>query len=184
MKREEVADLAYRKHIQHFLRYRKIVRVFVKHGLGYLVIRLGLGRFLSPQHRPEASATVWESDRIMADKLCRAFIELGPTFIKLGQILSTRPDMLSPVFIEELETLQDKVPSFSYEEVVEQLVREIGHPDEVFAEFNPEPLAAASIGQVHAGRLKSGEKVIVKVQRPNIEKLVENDLEIIIELAH
>lgn len=176
--------MAYRKHIQHFLRYRKIVRVFVKHGLGYLVIRLGLGRFLSPQHRPEASATVWESDRIMADKLCRAFIELGPTFIKLGQILSTRPDMLSPAFIEELETLQDKVPSFSYEEVVEQLVREIGHPDEVFAEFNPEPLAAASIGQVHAGRLKSGEKVIVKVQRPNIEKMVENDLEIIIELAH
>ncbi|MCX5779892.1 MAG: AarF/ABC1/UbiB kinase family protein [Firmicutes bacterium] len=176
--------MAYRKHIQHFLRYRKIVRVFVKHGLGYLIIRLGLGRFLSPQSRPEASATVWESDRIMADKLCRAFIELGPTFIKLGQILSTRPDMLSPAFIEELETLQDKVPSFSYEEVVEQLVREIGHPDEVFAEFNPEPLAAASIGQVHAGRLKSGEKVIVKVQRPNIEKMVENDLEIIIELAH
>jgi ubiquinone biosynthesis protein len=170
--------------MQHFLRYRKIVRVFVKHGLGYLVIRLGLGRFLSPQHRPEASTTVWESDRIMADKLCRAFIELGPTFIKLGQILSTRPDMLSPAFIEELETLQDKVPSFSYEEVVEQLVREIGHPDEVFAEFDPQPLAAASIGQVHAGRLKSGEKVIVKIQRPNIEKMVENDLEIIIELAH
>jgi len=179
-----VQGLAYRKHFQHFLRYRKIIRVFVKYGMGYLVMRLGLGRFMAPQKLPEASTKVWETDRIMADKLRQAFVELGPTFIKVGQILSTRPDMLSPAFIEELENLQDKVPPFSYKEVVEQLVREIGHPDDIFAEFDPEPLAAASIGQVHMGRLKSGEKVIVKVQRPNIEKMVESDLEVMIELAH
>jgi len=176
--------LAYKKHIQHFFRYRKILRVFVRQGLGYLILRLGLGSHLEPQHLPEATAIVWEPDRIMADKLSKAFIELGPTFIKLGQILSTRPDLLSTAFIEELEKLQDKVPSFSYEEVVEQLVKEIGHPDEIFAEFDPVPLAAASIGQVHKGRLKTGEQVIVKVQRPNIEKIVENDLEVLIELAH
>lgn len=184
MREGEVSEVAYIKHFQHFRRYRKIIRVFVKYGMGYLVMRMGLGRFMSPQQLPEASTKVWETDRIMASKLCQAFIELGPTFIKLGQIMSTRPDMLSPAFIEELENLQDKVPPFSYEEVVEQLVNEIGHPDEIFAEFDPEPLAAASIGQVHMGRLKSGEKVIIKVQRPNIEKIVENDLEVIIELAH
>lgn len=183
-KKWEVICLAYRKHMQHFMRYRKILRVFVKHGLGYLLIRLGLGRQMAPQHLPEATAVVWEPDRIMADKLSKAFIELGPTFIKLGQILSTRPDVLPPAFIEEFEKLQDKVPSFPYEEVVQQLVRELGHPDEIFAEFDPEPLAAASIGQVHKGKLKTGEKVIVKVQRPNIEKTVENDLEILVELAH
>jgi ubiquinone biosynthesis protein len=171
------------RHLKRFKRYRKIVRVFMKHGLGYLIKKMGLDLFLSRQKRLEAQDSGRESESILADRLCQALTELGPTFIKLGQIFSTRPDMFAPAYIEELEKLQDKVQSFSYQEVVEQLVKEIGHPDEIFAEFNPEPLAAASIGQVHMGRLKSGERVIVKVQRPNIEETVESDLEILVELA-
>jgi ubiquinone biosynthesis protein len=169
--------------MRHLKRYRKIVRVFMKHGLGYMVKLLGLDWLLPRQNRQEAKDSGRESDRILADRLCQALTELGPTFIKLGQIFSTRPDMFAPEYIEELEKLQDKVQPFSYQEVVEQLVKEIGHPDEIFAEFNPEPLAAASIGQVHMGRLKSGEQVIIKIQRPNIEEMVENDLEILIGLA-
>ena len=175
--------MSYSKKVRHLMRYRKIVRVFMKHGLGYLINLMGLDLLLPRQNRLEVKDSRREPDRILADRLCRALTELGPTFIKLGQIFSTRPDIFAPAYIEELENLQDKVQPFSYQEVVEQLVKEIGHPDEIFAEFNPQPLAAASIGQVHAGRLKSGEKVIVKIQRPNIERMVENDLEILIELA-
>ncbi|MDD4802783.1 MAG: AarF/ABC1/UbiB kinase family protein [Syntrophomonas sp.] len=170
-------------HIKHFKRYRKIARVFLKHGLGYLIKRMGLDSLLPWQKRQEVRDSEREADSILADRLCRALSELGPTFIKLGQLFSTRPDMFAPAYIEELEKLQDKVQPFSYAEVVEQLQKELGHPEEIFAEFNPEPLAAASIGQVHMGLLKSGEKVIVKIQRPNIEEMVESDLEILLELA-
>jgi len=175
--------LGYRKTIRHFLRYRRIVRVFMKHGLGYLVKVMGLDSLLPRQNRQEAKESGREPDQILADRLCRALTELGPTFVKVGQILSTRPDMFSPAYIEEFEKLQDKVQPFYYDEVVEQLVREIGHPDEIFAEFDPQPIAAASIGQVHKGKLKNGEQVIVKIQRPNIEQTVESDLEILIGLA-
>jgi len=178
-----VLVLGYKKRFRHFLRYRRIVKVFMKHGLGYLVKVMGLDSLWLRQKSPEIRDVGRESDQILADRLCRALSELGPTFVKVGQIFSTRPDIFSPAYIEEFEKLQDKVQPFSYREVVEKLVKEIGHPDEIFAEFNPQPLAAASIGQVHRGRLKTGEEVIVKIQRPNIEQIVESDLEILIGLA-
>lgn len=170
-------------HIKHFRRYRNIVRILMKHNLGPLIKRAGLDLLLSREHRQEVSTTGPESDYAMAEGLCQALTELGPTFIKLGQIFSTRTDMFSPPFIENLEKLQDKVEPFSYQAVLQQLLTELGHPDEIFAEFDPEPLAAASIGQVHRGRLKSGEQVIIKIQRPDIEQIIENDLEILAELA-
>jgi ubiquinone biosynthesis protein len=123
------------------------------------------------------------AEYLLADNLRQAMVELGPTFIKLGQMLSTRPDMLPPPYIEALETLQDKVEPLPYELVLKQLINEIGHPELVFEEFDPQPLAAASIGQVHRARLKSGEEVIIKIQRPGIEKKVESDLEILKRLA-
>jgi len=175
--------LSYSQHLRHFTRYRKIARVLLKHGMGTIINILGLDSFLSKRKLQELKESRPASAHIRASRFCQALTELGPTFIKLGQIFSTRPDVFSPAYIEELEKLQDKVAPFSYSEVVEQLTAEIGHPNEIFAEFNPQPLAAASIGQVHMGRLKSGERVIVKVQRPNIERIVENDLEILIELA-
>ena len=119
----------------------------------------------------------------MAYNLRRSLVEMGPTFIKLGQVLSTRSDILPPAFIEQLELLQDKVPALPYEQIKKQLQAQIGEPTRVFAEFDRQPLAAASLGQVHRARLQTGEQVIVKVQRPSIENKVEDDLQIIVKLA-
>lgn len=103
--------------------------------------------------------------------------ELGPTFAKIGQVLSTRPDLVPPEFITELATLQDHVPALSEAEVVEVMEHELGVPwEDVFASIDPEPLAAASIGQVHRATLTSGEKAIVKVQRPTARAQIEEDL--------
>ena len=169
--------------IRHIRRRQQIVGVLVKNGFGYMIQRLGLDSLTPLAERPTLVAER-PGDRLLAQKLRQSLVELGPTFVKLGQVLSTRPDLLPPVYIEELERLQDKVEAMPNTELMKQLLSELGHPDEVFAEFSPEPLAAASIGQVHLARLKSGEEVIVKVQRPGIEKIVQNDLEIVLGLAH
>jgi len=171
------------KNIKHFLRYRQIIKVLMKHGLGYLVHRMGMERYIPMATMYSRQICEKEPDSCLAEKLRYALMELGPTFVKLGQLLSTRPDILPPAFIEELEQLQDKVLPVPYPLIVEQITREIGDPNLVFREFGQEPLAAASIGQVHTAVLKTGEQVIVKVQRPGIEEQVENDLEIIIGLA-
>lgn len=110
--------------------------------------------------------------------------ELGPTFVKMGQVASTRYDLIPVEIIEELEKLQDDAPQFSYETVVEIIEQELGHPiDSIFKEFSETPLAAASIGQVHYGVLQTGEKVAVKIQRPNITQMIETDLEILHDIA-
>lgn len=168
---------------RHIRRRQQIVGVLVKNGFGYMIQRLGLNNLTPLSDRPALRRIQREPDHLLAIKLRQALVELGPTFIKLGQVLSTRPDLLPPVFIEQLELLQDKVTALDYKVILKQLLQELGHPDEIFAEFDPDPLAAASIGQVHMARLKSGELVIVKIQRPGIEKIVENDLEIILGLA-
>jgi len=113
-----------------------------------------------------------------------AMEELGPTFIKLGQIMSTRPDVVGGELADELEKLQTKVPADSYELVAELIERELGKPvDELFLEFSTEPIASASIGQVHRARLHSGEEVAVKVQHHGIEDIVHVDLDILTGLA-
>ncbi len=118
------------------------------------------------------------------ERLRMAMEELGPTFVKLGQLLSTRPDFIPPEYLSELAQLQDKVPSFSYQEVVEIFVEETGKsPDDLFSHFNQTPLAAASIAQVHRARLEDGTEVVVKVQRPGIENVIAVDLEIIAHIA-
>ncbi len=168
---------------RYIRRRRQIVGTFAKHGLDYFIHRFGLDN-LAPVSWRTNPGIKQPADQLLARNLREALVELGPTFVKLGQVLSTRPDILPPVYIEELEKLQDKVDPVSYEEIVRVLSQEIGKPEEVFAEFNPEPLAAASIGQVHQARLKGGEKVIVKIQRPGIVENVKSDLEIIKGLAH
>jgi len=113
-----------------------------------------------------------------------AFEELGATFIKLGQVLSTRADLLPPAYITELAKLQDAVPPVSYAQVSAVIKAELGaSPEKLFAAFDPQPLAAASIGQVHAARLRSGEEVAVKIQRPGVAATVEHDLEILLDLV-
>jgi predicted unusual protein kinase regulating ubiquinone biosynthesis (AarF/ABC1/UbiB family) len=112
------------------------------------------------------------------------FLELGPTFIKLGQLFSTRADLFPAEYVEELSKLQDRVPAFSYDRVEEIIQRDFGKPLlELFASFEPIPLAAASLGQVHLARLHTGEEVVVKVQRPGLQKLFTIDLEILRGIA-
>jgi predicted unusual protein kinase regulating ubiquinone biosynthesis (AarF/ABC1/UbiB family)/nucleotide-binding universal stress UspA family protein len=118
-----------------------------------------------------------EGRRRQATLLREGLEELGPTFAKIGQILSTRPDLLPPEFITELATLQDHVPTLSEAEVVAVMEQELGVPwEDVFASIDPEPLAAASIGQVHRTTLTSGERAIVKLQRPTARAQIEEDL--------
>ncbi|AFY92048.1 putative unusual protein kinase [Chamaesiphon minutus PCC 6605] len=112
------------------------------------------------------------------------FLELGPTFIKLGQLFSTRADLFPVEYVEELSKLQDRVPAFSYAQVEEIIERDLGKKiPELFAYFDPTPLAAASLGQVHLARLYTGEDVVVKVQRPGLNKLFTIDLEILRGIA-
>jgi ubiquinone biosynthesis protein len=163
-------------------RYQQIAQVLVRHGFGYLVDQLGLTSLLSLPRRvirrpPPDSLSGPE-------RLRSALTELGPTYVKLGQMLSTRPDLLPPPWILELNKLQDTVPPFPAEVAVATIEAELGRPvDAIFRDFCPEPLAAASLGQAHAAVLHGGEEVVVKVQRPDIEGLVAVDLAILADLA-
>ncbi|MEO3946009.1 AarF/ABC1/UbiB kinase family protein [Gorillibacterium sp. CAU 1737] len=168
--------------LRHTKRYREIIAALVHHGFGYLVEEMGLFQLLSLPRRwrsgPEIPAkTLGERIRLVLE-------ELGPAFVKLGQLSSTRQDLLPAEVIRELEKLQDDVPPFSMEEVRAILERELGRPlEESYREFQETPIAAASIGQVHSARLPSGEQVAVKVQRPGVEEAIRLDLEILADLV-
>lgn len=180
MKALRGGSLARKRSSAHFQRYRQIVEVLVRHGFGSLVGAFGWARFArtspdSPPHPPPSPAP---------EHLRQALEELGATFIKLGQILSTRDDLLPSAYQAELARLQDQVvplPGNTIEEIVQA---ELGRPlQEVFASFDHHPLAAASIGQVHAATLPGGVEVVVKVRRPGVLECIEKDLEILQTLA-
>jgi predicted unusual protein kinase regulating ubiquinone biosynthesis (AarF/ABC1/UbiB family)/nucleotide-binding universal stress UspA family protein len=141
----------------------KIATVFAKHGLKELF------------GRPDEEGAVGKERQ--GKRLRAALEELGPTFAKLGQILSTRPDLLPPEYIKELATLQDNVPPLSEEQVVNVMEQELGVPwEDVFDHIEPQPLAAGTIAEVHRATLATGEKVVVKVQRPDAKEQIEQDL--------
>ena len=141
----------------------KIATVFAKHGLKELF------------GRPDADGAVGR--RRQAKRLRSSLEELGPTFAKIGQILSTRPDLMPPEFIEELATLQDNVPPLTEEQVVRVMEQELGVPwEDVFETIDPLPLAAGTIAQVHRATLADHTKVVVKVQRPDAKEQIEQDL--------
>jgi predicted unusual protein kinase regulating ubiquinone biosynthesis (AarF/ABC1/UbiB family)/nucleotide-binding universal stress UspA family protein len=141
----------------------KIAAVFAKHGLKELF------------GRPDEEGSIGKERQ--GKRLRAALEELGPTFAKLGQILSTRPDLLPPEYIKELATLQDDVPPLTEEQVVRVMEQELGVPwEDVFDHIEPQPLAAGTIAQVHRATLANGEKVVVKVQRPDAKELIEQDL--------
>jgi len=170
---------------RHLNRYQQIVRVLFKYGFQEFVEGLGIDQYveiglqLISRQRREQLESLSRAERVRL-----AIEELGPSFIKIGQILSTRPDLIPLEYIQELAKLQDKVPPFSYEEVRETIKTETGkYPEDIFKRFNKETMAAGSIGQVHLALLGDDEEVVVKVQRPGIHKLIEVDLEIMLHLA-
>ncbi|MFO7751663.1 MAG: AarF/UbiB family protein [Desulfobacteraceae bacterium] len=170
---------------RNVVRYQQILSIIFKYGFGNIVDALKIDQYIEVglkfinRERKEKIERHSGSERI---RMC--FEELGPTFIKLGQILSSRPDLVPVYLLEELSKLQDHVPPFEYDEVVKTVVAELGkNPEDVFETIEEEPLAAASIAQVHKATLKGGQDVAVKVQRPGIKKTVQVDLEIMHHLA-
>lgn len=167
-----------------FKRSKQIVTIFVNHGFGTLIDRLGILKYLKIEKQTKEYTERENLKLSVGERLKLSFEELGPTFIKLGQIMSTRPDLLPRDIIHELEKLQDAVAPFPITEVREVIEFELGDKlENIFREFKEEPIAAASIGQVHRAKLLSGKEVVVKVQRPNIEKNIELDIGILKDLA-
>ena len=175
------------RNIRTIRRYRSILGVLIKYGFGHFVEQLNIDYYLELGKRIVTLDKIpKELERLSQPQRLRlAMEELGPTFIKLGQLLSTRPDVLGKEYIHEFSKLQDKVPAVSLEDINAQIQREMGHPaEELFAEFSKEPLAAASIAQVHRGKLKSGEEVVFKIRRPGIAKIVATDIDVLMGLAY
>jgi len=168
---------------RHLDRYREIAETLARHGLGVLLGASGMERWIPFNrrlvrlaHRGRAMST--------AEHLRLALEDLGPTFVKLGQVLSTRSDLLPPAYLVELVRLQDSltpVPADVIQETVEQELG--GSLDEIFSSFDLTPLASASIGQAHAATLSDGTEVVVKVRRPGTVEQIEEDLEILHNFA-
>ncbi len=166
-------------------RYRQILAVLLKYGFGDLLELLKLDQYVAA-----GLQLISKKQPIKVEKLTRpqglrmALEELGPTYIKLGQILSTRPDLIPVDFLQELSKLQDKVPPFPAHAARKIIETELGVMlENLFAQFDDTPLASASIGQVHRAQLQDGREVALKVQRPGIQKVIEVDLEIMLHLA-
>lgn len=165
--------------ISHLPRYREVANILIKHGFGPVFDLVTFKRFWSQKLHKNKE---WSSHNL-PKRLRLVLEELGPTYIKLGQILSTRPDIMGAEYVRELEKLQNDVPPFPFD-VLEKICADEGiNISKNFTYFEEEPIAAASMAQVHKAILKTGEEVVVKVQRPNIEKVVETDLEILMELS-
>ena len=160
-------------------RYREVLQILARHGFGF-VVRPRVWPFGGDSYdAPEAEAIRRPAE------LRQALEELGTTFIKLGQILSTRPDLLPPAYITELQKLQDAVPAAPTALITERIEEQLRRPvDALFTAFDPVPLAAASIGQVHAVTLPGGIDAVVKVQRPGVREQVMLDLRIATRIAH
>jgi len=179
-----VIKMKINKH-RKYKRTKQIVFVFANHGFGNMMDRLGVLKYFKIDQKSKEISDYKSSKLSIGERLRLSFEELGPTFIKLGQIMSTRPDLLSHDIVHELEKLQDAVPPFSEEEVKSVIESELGDKLEfIYKEFDMTPIAAASIGQVHRAKLLSGKDVVVKVQRPNIEKNIRLDLGILKDLAN
>jgi ubiquinone biosynthesis protein len=166
-------------------RLQEIVAVLVRHGLGDSVRRMGWADALEKAGR----LVKWDSAAELARlspplQVRRALEELGPTFVKLGQILAGRADLFGPEWIAEFEKLHSRVPAVPFESLRTQLVDDLdGEPAQVFAWFDEKPLAAASIAQVHRARLHDGSEVVVKIRRPGIRPVIEADLRLLERLA-
>jgi Predicted unusual protein kinase len=174
-----------RKRIRHLGRYKEVAGVLARNGFGFIFVETGLSDLVPFSSRFMPKLETGTGDlKSVGQRIRKVIEELGPTFIKMGQIASTRPDVVPTGIIAELEKLQDNVPSFPFNEVREIIQEELGiQIEKIFINFEEIPLAAASIGQVHRAVLISGETVAVKVQRPHVSTIIETDLEILMDIA-
>ena len=164
---------------KHLKRYKDIALLLIKHGRSDVVRHAGLQDALDLDALEET--TTGESK---ADELAQDLEKMGPTFIKLGQLLSTRADFLPPAYIHALTRLQDKIDPFPFEQVKAIVSGELGvRISKAFSEFEEKPLATASLGQVHRATMRDGRVVVVKVQRPGIREIIAEDMEALEEIA-
>lgn len=174
-----------RGNIRNIKRYINIVRVLSSYGFDHILVMLGLNDLVAKSRRFLKRDNNVIERFSAAVRMRLALEELGPTFIKLGQILSTRPDVIPHAFVQEFEKLQDNVPCFPFNEVKAQIESELGSSVEtIFLEIETQALAAASIAQVHRAVLLSGQAVAIKVRRPGVVELVESDISALMGLAH
>ena len=166
-------------------RYRQILTILLRYGFDDVLDRLKidyyikLGKKILPKFKAQDLEAITTAERLRL-----ALEELGPTFVKLGQMLSVRPDLVPENFINEFQKLQDEVQPFSVEQARAEIEVQLGQPvEQLFSSFDEIPLAAASIAQVHRAVIKDDEQVVVKIQRPNIRSVIETDLNIIFDLT-
>jgi len=165
---------------QHLQRYKQIARLLWKYGRSDLVAQMGIDDELPEEERKPAP----ESEQGLPEQLADDLEAMGPTYVKLGQVLSSRPDLMPDAYLKALTRLQDNVKPFSYEEVEEIVGAELGvRISKAFSWFEPKPMAAASLGQVHQAALRDGREVVVKVQRPGIAKQIADDFEVLKQIA-
>lgn len=165
-------------------RLRQIVRVLAQHGFYEVLKRLSLHRRLSPLERLRYARLHRKEDVSAAVHLRQACEELGPTFVEFGQLLSGRPDLIPNAFVRELGRLLAHAKPLPWQAIRRALAEELGKPEGLFSRIDHRPLAAASIAQIHRATLKDGAEVVIKVQRPGIDKVVEADLAVLRLLAH
>ncbi|MBU1196737.1 MAG: AarF/ABC1/UbiB kinase family protein [Proteobacteria bacterium] len=174
------------KRYRHILRYQQIIGIILKYGFENIISAMNIDRYI--ESGLQLIPFVTPHDKVeklsSSQRIRMALEELGPTFIKMGQVLSSRPDLIPLDLLNELTKLQDHVPGFSFDDVKTIIAAEFGKPySEIFESMEEKPFASASIGQVHRARLSSERLVAVKIQRPGIKKTIEIDLEIIHHLA-
>jgi ubiquinone biosynthesis protein len=174
------------KHTVNAVRLAEVLQVMARHGFADLLGRVGFHdglparilQGLKLKNAPQGEASTF------GQRLGAAFMDLGPSFVKFGQILGTRPDLVGHRIAEDLTHLQDKVATLPFETMAEVLQADLGDSaDNLFASFDTTPIASASLSQVYRATLKSGEQVVVKIQRPKAEKTIESDLSLMEQIA-
>lgn len=166
-----------KRELQDFRRFKEVLTIITKEGFGYLLDTVNLSK-----HVPLTTKIMNQKRETRPERLRETLEKLGTTYIKFGQILAERPDLIPRRYTEELQKLQDSVKPFSGEKAREITEEEIGL--ENFSQFNEEPLATASIAQIHRAKLETGEEVVVKIRRPGIKEQVEKDLDILNYIAN
>ena len=174
----------------HLKRYRQIASLLWKYGRTDLVQQMsaeegfGVDELTSAEGKPLTDTAVTPAGKSLPEQLADDLEAMGPTYVKLGQVLAGRPDLLPDEYLKALARLQDRVKPFSYAEVEEVVMTELGvRISKAFSRFDIEPVAAASLGQVHRAALRDGRAVVVKVQRPNIRRQIAEDFDVLEQIA-